>query len=224
MGENRMKIIADHIKKSYYHKKNEIEIIQEFSHEFQSGNLYLIKGESGRGKTTLLTMIALLQSQDKGELYFDNQAVTKLSSHEKSQIRRDKIGIIFQDYNLFNELTVLDNVMMAEVLCSKNPRASAKSIQKRAKECIELLGLTKRIEVPTKFLSGGEQQRTSIARAILKNPALLICDEPVSNLDSSNTERIVAFIDNYCHKENGIAIISSHEQSFDTYADEIITL
>lgn len=219
-----MEIVLEHISKSYYHKKNEIEIIQDFNHIFKSGNLYLIKGESGKGKTTLLTMIALLQSQDRGEIFFDDVPITHLSSNEKAKIRREKIGIIFQDYNLFNELTVLDNVMMAEMLCSKEPSKKAASIEKRAKDCIELLGLTKRMEIPTKFLSGGEQQRTSIARAIIKNPALLVCDEPVSNLDPSNTSHIVEFMDDFCHQKDGIAIISSHEQSFDTYADEVILL
>lgn len=186
--------------------------------------MYLIKGESGKGKTTLLTMIALLQSQDRGEIFFDGVPIIHLSSNEKAKIRREKIGIIFQDYNLFNELTVLDNMMMAEMLCSKEPSKKAASIEKRAKDCIELLGLTKRMEIPTKFLSGGEQQRTSIARAIIKNPALLVCDEPVSNLDPSNTSHIVEFMDDFCHQKDGIAIISSHEQSFDTYADEVILL
>lgn len=219
-----MEIVLEHISKSYYHKKNEIEIIQDFNHIFKSGNLYLIKGESGKGKTTLLTMIALLQSQDRGEIFFDGVPITHLSSNEKAKIRREKIGIIFQDYNLFNELTVLDNVMMAEMLCSKEPSKKAALIEKRAKDCIELLGLTKRMEIPTKFLSGGEQQRTSIARAIIKNPALLVCDEPVSNLDPSNTSHIVEFMDDFCHQKDGIAIISSHEQSFDAYADEVILL
>lgn len=219
-----MEVVLENISKSYYHKKNEIEIIQEFSHKFKSGNLYLIKGQSGRGKTTLLTMIALLQKQDKGEIFFDNTAISSLSSNKKAKIRNEKIGIIFQDYNLFNELTVLDNVMMADMLCSKNPRKNAPYIEKRAKECIELLGLTKRMGVPAKFLSGGEQQRTSIARAIIKTPELLICDEPVSNLDSSNTGRIVEFMDDFCHQKNGIAIVSSHEQSFDDFADEVISL
>lgn len=219
-----MEIVLEHISKSYYHKKNEIEIIQDFNHIFKSGNLYLIKGESGKGKTTLLTMIALLQSQDRGEIFFNDVPITHLSSNEKAKIRREKIGIIFQDYNLFNELTVLDNVMMAEMLCSKEPSKKAASIEKRAKDCIELLGLTKRMEIPTKFLSGGEQQRTSIARAIIKNPALLVCDEPVSNLDPSNTSHIVEFMDDFCHQKDGIAIISSHEQSFDAYADEVILL
>lgn len=219
-----MEIVLDHVSKSYYHKRSEIEIIKDFNYTFESGKLYLIKGESGKGKTTLLTMIALLQDQNKGEIFFDNEGITGLSSYEKAKIRREKIGIIFQDYNLFNELTVLDNVMMAEMLCAKNVREDAAAIRNRAKECIELLGLTKRMDIPTKFLSGGEQQRTSIARAIIKEPSVLVCDEPVSNLDADNTERIVSFLDEFCHQKGGIAIISSHDQSFDEYADAVVSL
>lgn len=219
-----MEITLNHISKSYRHKKSEIEIIKDFNHTFTSGNLYLIKGASGRGKTTLLTIIALLQEFDDGELFFDNVVISRLSSAEKAKIRREKIGIIFQDYNLFNELTVLDNVIMAEMLCEKCTSENTRAIKKRARDCIELLGLTKRMDMPTKFLSGGEQQRTSIARAILKEPAVLICDEPISNLDADNTERIVEFIDDFCHKKNGIAIVSSHEQAFDACADKIVLL
>lgn len=219
-----MEIVLEHVSKSYYHKRNEIEIIKDFNYIFESGKLYLIKGESGKGKTTLLTMIALLQDQNKGEIFFDNEGITGLSSYEKARIRREKIGIIFQDYNLFNELTVLDNVMMAEILCAKNMRENAAAIRNRAKECIELLGLTKRMDIPTKFLSGGEQQRTSIARAIIKEPSVLVCDEPVSNLDADNTERIVSFLDEFCHQKGGIAIVSSHDQSFDEYADAVVSL
>lgn len=219
-----MEIVLEHISKSYFYKKNEINILNNFSYTFKSGNMYLVKGESGKGKTTLLTMVALLQDYDKGEIFFGEEAIGKLSSSEKAKMRREKIGIIFQDYNLFHELTILDNVMMAEMLCSKQLRKEAASIEERARECIELLGLTKRINIPTKFLSGGEQQRTSIARAIIKNPALLVCDEPVSSLDPSNTKHIVDFMDDFCHKKGGIAIISSHEESFDTLADEVILL
>lgn len=219
-----MEIVLEHVSKSYYHKRNEIEIIKDFNYTFESGKLYLIKGESGKGKTTLLTMIALLQDQNKGEIFFDNEGITGLSSYEKARIRREKIGVIFQDYNLFNELTVLDNVMMAEILCAKNMRENAAAIRNRAKECIELLGLMKRMDIPTKFLSGGEQQRTSIARAIIKEPSVLVCDEPVSNLDADNTERIVSFLDEFCHQKGGIAIVSSHDQSFDEYADAVVSL
>lgn len=219
-----MDIILENVSKSYFYKKKEIKIIQNFNYTFKSGNLYLIKGESGKGKTTLLTIIALLQSHDGGEIFYDNKAVTKMLTHEKSKLRRERIGIIFQDYNLFNEMTVLDNVMMAELLCSDNQKKCFPFIKKRAEECIELLGLTERMEIPVKFLSGGEQQRTSMARAIIKKPDILVCDEPVSNLDPSNTNHIVEFMDDFCHKNDGIAIISSHEESFHEYADEVILL
>lgn len=216
-----MIIKAEQISKSYYHKKIEIDIIKDFSHTFESGKLYVIKGASGRGKTTLLSMIGLLQKPDKGEIFFGDRIVTNLSEGKKAKIRNEEIGIIFQDYNLFHELTVLDNVILAQV-CTKKQSMEAAIIQ--AKEYLELLGLAEKVNIPAKLLSGGEQQRTSIARAIIKNSFLLICDEPVSNLDESNTSLIVHFIDELCHKKNKIAIISSHEKSFDEFADEIIEL
>lgn len=216
-----MIIKLEGVSKSYHHKKTEICILKDFSHTFESGKLYLLKGESGKGKTTLLSMIGLLQSPDSGTICFDDKMVTALSEREKALIRSEGIGFIFQDYNLFHELSVLDNVIFAEVCTGKKSREAA---SKQAKEYLELLGLQAKMDVPAKYLSGGEQQRTSIARAIMKNAFLLICDEPVSNLDEKNTGHIVNFIDGLCHKENRIAIIASHDKYFDDFADEIVEL
>lgn len=216
-----MEIILDNISKSYYSKKKEIQIFNNFNYLFKNGNMYVIKGESGRGKTTLLTMIALLQNPNSGTIYFDNKPVTDLSEKEKSKIRRDRIGIIFQDYNLFNELTVIENVILTEV-CTK--RQSKDSAIKQGELCLNNLGLNHRKDIQAKFISGGEQQRTSIARAIIKNPPLLICDEPISNLDEVNSNRIVLFLEQYCHQNGGLAIISSHDKAFEEFADAVIEI
>ncbi|GMQ57395.1 ABC transporter ATP-binding protein [Vallitalea sediminicola] len=214
-------IKVEHLSKQFVKKKRRINVINDFNYEFQSGNLYLIKGESGKGKTTLLTLLAFLQKEDSGKISFNNIIVSDLKQEEKCNLRRKEIGIVFQDYNLFDNLTVIDNVVIADVLKNK---INKEKIYNKAKDIIKLLGLEDRINHYPYELSGGEQQRVGIARAILKNPSILICDEPVSNLDKDNASNIVEFIDGYCHNKNKIVIVASHDEFFDDCADYVINL
>ncbi|QUH30866.1 ATP-binding cassette domain-containing protein [Vallitalea guaymasensis] len=214
-------IKVEHLSKQFVKKKRRINVINDFNYEFQSGKLYLIKGESGKGKTTLLTLLAFLQKEDGGKIIFNDIIVSNLKQEEKCNLRRKEIGIVFQDYNLFDNLTVMDNVVIVDVLKNK---INKEEIYNKAKDIIGILGLEDRINHYPYELSGGEQQRVGIARAILKNPSILICDEPVSNLDKDNAVNIVEFIDGYCHNKNKIVIVASHDDYFDDCADYVINL
>ncbi|WP_113671418.1 ATP-binding cassette domain-containing protein [Vallitalea guaymasensis] len=214
-------IKVEHLSKQFVKKKRRINVINDFNYEFQSGKLYLIKGESGKGKTTLLTLLAFLQKEDDGKIIFNDIIVSNLKQEEKCNLRRKEIGIVFQDYNLFDNLTVMDNVVIVDVLKNKIDK---EEIYNKAKDIIGILGLEDRINHYPYELSGGEQQRVGIARAILKNPSILICDEPVSNLDKDNAVNIVEFIDGYCHNKNKIVIVASHDDYFDDCADYVINL
>lgn len=214
-------IKVEHLSKQFVKKKRRINVINDLNYEFQSGKLYLIKGESGKGKTTLLTLLAFLQKEDDGKIIFNDIIVSNLKQEEKCNLRRKEIGIVFQDYNLFDNLTVMDNVVIVDVLKNK---INKEEIYNKAKDIIGILGLEDRINHYPYELSGGEQQRVGIARAILKNPSILICDEPVSNLDKDNAVNIVEFIDGYCHNKNKIVIVASHDDYFDDCADYVINL
>ncbi|WP_273319887.1 ATP-binding cassette domain-containing protein [Vallitalea guaymasensis] len=214
-------IKVEHLSKQFVKKKRRINVINDFNYEFQSGKLYLIKGESGKGKTTLLTLLAFLQKEDGGKIIFNDIIVSNLKQEEKCNLRRKEIGIVFQDYNLFDNLTVMDNVVIVDVLKNKIDK---EELYNKAKDIIGILGLEDRINHYPYELSGGEQQRVGIARAILKNPSILICDEPVSNLDKDNAVNIVEFIDGYCHNKNKIVIVASHDDYFDDCADYVINL
>ncbi len=216
-----MEIVIQGLYKSYLKGKRTINVINDFSYTFTSGGFYLIKGESGKGKTTLLTLIALLQNPDAGQIFFDGLVVTELNSEEKCEIRRDKIGIIFQDFNLLDGLSSLENVILSEVCERKVKLGEAK---KRAERILTLLRIQDRANHYPNELSGGEQQRVGVARAIFKSPDILICDEPVSNLDDENAEAIGEFLNNYCRNEAKIVIATSHGTCLDKYADEIISL
>lgn len=214
-------IKVEHLSKQFVKKKRRINVINDFNYEFQQGKLYLIKGESGKGKTTLLTLLAFLQKEDGGKIIFNDIIVSNLKQEEKCNLRRKEIGIVFQDYNLFDNLTVMDNVVIVDVLKNKIDK---EELYNKAKDIIGILGLEDRINHYPYELSGGEQQRVGIARAILKNPSILICDEPVSNLDKDNAVNIVEFIDGYCHNKNKIVIVASHDDYFDDCADYVINL
>ena len=216
-----MNITIKNLSKIYKKGKKEINVIQDFSYSFKEGSIYLLKGESGKGKTTLLTLLGLLQDQTDGQIYFDNILVSGLNYKKKSELRRDHMGFIFQDYNLFNKLTVMDNVVLMQV-CEKI--LNKKDAFKKADKALELLNLSHRKKHYPYELSGGEQQRVGIARAIVNNPQILICDEPVSNIDDKNAELIVKFIDEYCHENNKLVIVSSHDAHFDAYADDVINI
>lgn len=218
---NLLNIKVSNLCKSYKKSGRKFDVVKDFSHDFNEGHLIVLKGDSGKGKTTLLTLLALLQNEDSGEIYFDNKQVNNLSNEAKCNIRRDEIGIIFQDYNLLNGLTVIENVILADVAMKKLKRSDA---EKKAMKYISLLGLEHRVNHYPFELSGGEQQRVGVVRAIFKEPSILFCDEPVSNLDDENSEKIVAFLNSYSHKENKLVIVSNHGKCFDEYADEIIEM
>lgn len=216
-----MNITAKNLNKSYSIKGKQIKVIENFNYCFESGKLIVLKGESGRGKTTLLTLLGLLQKQNNGEIFFDDKLVSNLSNEEKCKIRRENIGIIYQDYNLLSGLTVLDNVILIDVCMN---RISKKEAILKATNILDILGLGHRVDHHPNELSGGEQQRVGVARAIFKEPSILICDEPISNLDSENSERIVEFLDNYSHNKKKLVIVTCHNKSFDSCADDIILI
>lgn len=216
-----MKVEVRGVSKSYKKNGKCIQIIKEFSHTFESGKMYIIQGESGKGKTTLLTMLGLLQDCDSGEILMDGKSIHNVSREKQCSIRRENIGIVFQDFNLFNYLSVIENVTLVWECTQAKEK---EKIRQRAKELLQQFGLGDRTMHKPTELSGGEMQRVGLVRAIFSEPQILICDEPVSNLDKENTEKIVRYIDEYCHKYNKIVIVTSHDNSFQEYADEIIEL
>lgn len=216
-----MKIAVKNLCKSYKKSGQKIQIIDNFSYEFEPGKLYLIQGESGRGKTTLLTMVGLLQDSDSGDILYDEERVNNIGREKQCSVRRENVGIVFQDFNLFENISVIDNVTLVWECLNKKEK---QDLREKAKNVLSQFGLGERATHKPNELSGGEKQRVGLVRAILNEPAVLICDEPVSNLDKENTENIVKYIDKYCHEQNKIVLVTSHDESFRDYADEIIQL
>ncbi|WP_047982327.1 ABC transporter ATP-binding protein [Ornithinibacillus contaminans] len=177
-----------------------------------------VLGTSGSGKTTLLNIIGGVLKPSSGFVKIDGTTLNKMDATNLQEYRRNKIGFIYQDFKLFNQYTVLENVMVPQL-----PYGERKEVEKKATQLIEDVGLTHRISHFPQELSGGEKQRVAIARALLNNPDILLCDEPTGNLDSTNTDNIMRFIQNL-HKTGITIIFVTHDETLVKYSNRILTL
>jgi lipoprotein-releasing system ATP-binding protein len=171
-------LIANDIWKKY----GSIEVLKGVSLEINRGELVSIVGASGAGKSTLLYIVSSLEKADKGQILFDGQDLTQLTNKQLAHYRNHSIGFVFQFHHLLPEFTALENVSIPGWI-AKNPR---KKINDRAMELLAFMGLADKANKKPNSLSGGEQQRVAVARALLNNPSLIYADEPTGNLDSEN--------------------------------------
>lgn len=192
------------LRKSFGIDGNKIEVIKNLNFSLGSGSFEIIMGQSGSGKSTLLHLMAGLLDADEGEIIVGNTEISKLNDEKKTMFRRKNIGLIFQDFNLIPTLTAEENVMLPLLLDRKNDN-------KKAKELLDLLGLTNRMRHLPSQLSGGERQRIAIARALVTNPAIVLADEPTGNLDSPAAHELCSLLKKL-NKETGCSILMvSHD-------------
>ena len=201
------------INKNYQMGEVEIKALNKTNFEIDEGELVVILGPSGAGKTTCLNILGGMDSATTGEFIIDGVDITKLNDKELIKYRRNDIGFVFQFYNLVQNLTALENVELANQLCKDhlNPETILKKV-----------GLKDRMNNFPAQLSGGEQQRVAIARAISKNPKLLLCDEPTGALDYKTGKQILKLLEDTCHKENMTVIIVTHNTALADMADKVI--
>lgn len=197
-----------------------VAAVHDASLEIKKGSCVAIIGASGSGKSTLLHMLGLLEAPSSGEIEFDQKTVSKLPENRKAQIRNQQIGFIFQDFNLLPHLTVLENVMLPFLFAGKEN----KNAKKLALEAINKVGLSHRTHFLTKILSGGEKQRTAIARAIVLKPEIILADEPTGNLDSETGATIINLLFHLQQKEGITLIIVTHDMKLAEKADKIIRI
>ena len=179
----------------------------------EKGELVVIVGPSGAGKTTALNILGGMDTATSGTVVIDGKDISKLKKKELTKYRRDDIGFVFQFYNLVQNLTALENVELAGQIC-KNPLD--------AKKVLESVGLKERMKNFPAQLSGGEQQRVSIARALAKNPKLLLCDEPTGALDYNTGKQILQLLQDTCRKEKITVLIITHNSALAPMADRLI--
>ena len=210
----------EHITKNYYISKNKIEALKDVTIEFKENSFYAIMGRSGSGKTTLVNIIGLLDDCTSGNYYLDNIDVTKLKNDSKSEIISKNIGFVFQSFYLNNNLTTIENVMLATFINKNINKADRKQL---AKDLLTKLGLKDRINHKPKELSGGEQQRVAIARALINNPKIIIADEPTGNLDSVSEKEVFEILKDIS-KTGKIVIVVSHNPIVKNYCDYLYVM
>ncbi len=199
---------------------HEVIALNGVSLKIEEGEFVAIMGPSGSGKSTLLYLIGCLDKPTSGKVLIDGMDTSKLSDRELTELRRNKIGFIFQQYYLIPTLTALENVELPMVFkgLPKDRR------QRRAEKLLELVGLGKKKDRKPNELSGGEQQRVAIARALANEPSILLCDEPTGNLDTKSG-RIVMDIIKRLNVEQGVTVVLvTHDPSLSDYADRVIRI
>lgn len=190
-----------------------IQALDNTNFEIEKGELTVIVGPSGAGKTTALNILGGMDFATKGRVIIDNKEISSLKEKELIKYRREDIGFVFQFYNLVQNLTALENVELATQIC-KNPL--------EPKDILKKVGLEERMNNFPSQLSGGEQQRVAIARAIAKNPKLLLCDEPTGALDYKTGKQILQLLQDTCRKEGMTVVIITHNQALTPMADRVI--
>lgn len=206
--------------KTYLKKKKKIIVLNHLNCQFSEGKFYCVNGKSGAGKTTLVEILGLLKGYDEGQILVDNQDVSKLNSKQKSNLRNQKIGFVFQSFYLIPTMTAIENVMLPMYL---DKTKSKKEIRKRALDLLNIMGLKDRESHYPKELSGGEQQRVAIARALINNPTIILADEPAGSLDSENEDNILNILKDLA-KDGKCVIVVSHNEKTIKYADEVIEI
>jgi putative ABC transport system ATP-binding protein len=189
--------------------------------EIKKGEFVSIVGPSGSGKSTLMHIIGLLDKPTKGEVYIENKETAKLSDEEISQIRNRIVGFVFQQFNLINKLTVLENVLMPTIYCRERLNFDP---EKRALQLIKKFNILGKDNSYPNKLSGGQQQRVAIARALIMDPPIILADEPTGNLDSKNGEIILNLLQDLNKDEGRTVIIVTHDLSIAKRAKRIIEI
>ena len=197
-----------------YKKNKFIKVLNDISFNFESGKIYSIMGPSGSGKSTLLNLISLIDSPTAGSIEISSNKIKSNNKVENDLIRAKKIGIIYQDKNLLSDFTALENVYLPNLLISKEKQ---KSIE-LAKKLIKNVGMSSRINHFPNELSGGENQRIAIARALINDPDIILADQPTGSLDSDNAKLIFKILFNLKNK-NRIIIFATHNRYFANMAD-----
>ena len=201
------------ITKVYHMGEVEIRAADNINFSIKKGEFVVIVGPSGAGKTTVLNILGGMDTATGGTLTVDGKDITAYDSRQVTGYRRDDIGFVFQFYNLIPNLTALENVELALQIC-KDPLD--------AKKVLEDVGLGDRLDNFPAQLSGGEQQRVSIARALAKNPKLLLCDEPTGALDYNTGKAILKLLQNMCRERGMTVIVITHNQALAPMADRLI--
>ena len=213
-------IKVENVSKVFGHNENQVKVLDNLSFEINNGEFVSLMGASGSGKSTLLYLIGGLDTPTEGKIYIEEKDINILKEKEMAKLRRKDIGFVFQFYNLVQNLTVEENIMLPVVMDGKKE----KDYKDRLDKILKIIGLEdKRKNLPNE-LSGGQQQRVSIARAIILSPKIILADEPIGNLDSKSGIEVMELFKKI-NKEEKITILQvTHSEESAKYGNRIINL
>ncbi len=209
MNTEKLLEVVD-VSKVFSTEEVETFAVNKVNFHINRGEYLAISGPSGGGKSTILSILGLLDSPTEGEYFFRGKATSKLSRDELSTIRNQEIGFIFQSFNLIESMSVLDNVMLPLIY---RPGAKKADVKARAIHCLEQVGMAHRKNHSPTQLSGGQQQRVAVARAMVTNPSIIFADEPTGNLDSKSAETVMDLIKQQ-HDNGATVCIVTHDPRY----------
>jgi len=205
---------------SFLEGDERVNALRGVSFEASAGELTSIVGPSGCGKSTLLYLLGLLDQPDSGEIIIDGKEMSKSNEEQRTMLRNQSIGFVFQFHFLIKELTAVENVSLP----AQKKGLSKKIALEKASDVLCKLGLESKRERFANKLSGGEQQRVAIARALVNSPALLLADEPTGNLDSANSENVFELLQNLAREQNIAVLMATHNEEIANRCDKIISI
>lgn len=220
LGTRNEFIILDNLWKQFQEGSKKREVLRGTGAAFQRGEFIAILGKSGSGKSTLLNVISGIDEPDQGDIKINGQLLTQLDEYQRTIFRRQKIGFVFQFFNLIPTLTVLENVSLPLELVG----AEMKEAVERSSAMLAEVGLSDRLNTFPERLSGGEQQRVAIARALVHDPLVVLADEPTGNLDEDTGEQVLNLLDKLTRQAGKNLIMVTHSNENAIYADRLFEL
>jgi ABC-type lipoprotein export system ATPase subunit len=215
-------LILKDLSKSFLIDQSEsrINVLNNLNLSIETGTTVALTGPSGSGKSTLLNLISGIDDISSGSIIINDQMINDLSQNELCNFRNQNIGMIFQFFNLINDLTVIENISLPLLMRGINK----KSIMKIVSNLIDSIGLSERASYTTNLLSGGEAQRVAIARALVTKPSIILADEPTGNLDKKNTTNIIDILIQLCKENKSTLIMVTHDNDLLTKFDKTYTI
>ena len=203
-------IIIEDLNKFFQSADERVAVLKDINLTIKSGECIILKGVSGSGKTTLLSIVAGMDKPSSGKVLVEGESISKLPDLHISRFRAEKIGMIFQHFNLFEHLTVEENVMVPLIPA----KVKMKDIVSRVASSMKLANISHKAESPAGRLSGGEKQRVAIARALASDPDIILCDEPTANLDRENSLKFIDILGEL-HRMGKTIVVATHDPLFD---------
>ena len=216
---DKIMIQIENLYRTFHHGSNEVPVLKDINLTVHRGECIILKGVSGSGKTTHLSLIAGLDKPSAGKVLIEGEPISKLPDLFASELRAKKIGMIFQHFNLFEHLSVNENVTIPLIPSG----LTMKDIHQKVNDALTVANIIHKQDILASRLSGGEKQRTAIARALVADPNIILCDEPTANLDRDNSLLFIDMLEKF-HRMGKTIVIATHDPLFDNLAFESTTV